>query len=524
MSQSKVLFMFFLLSIFLSPMLSWAQDSMILKDGRFVDGVKIKETKDGYKIVYKNGEIFVPAKMVKECFIEGENGFVPRNEKEKAKVAKGLVPYAGKWMTAKKRDSLIKKKRLAREAKYAEIKGHSEWRNRYKTKSKQFDFEYTLDPDLFKNLNTLMNTYYKVFMKDWKISKPRKAGALKVCFYHDHKTFAQVGGLGGGVQGYYRFVEPRELNFYYNRLDPEYTIEVMFHEANHYLTHLIDLDFHYPHNINEAMAEYYGASKWDPKKKKMKIGGILEGRLTEVMTDIDSGEFAKLEDYLRNKLNYKDYTWGWTFVHFMMETPKYAKKFKKFFLGLARDTDVKRTTEGGRKTVTGDNFLEAFKKKMRIKNLDKLEKEWHAYIQQEMKLTSHRGYEKAARAALNNDRPIRAKRFYKLAIEKGSTNPGVYLQYASMLLNKGETDEALALVEKAIKIDPFNSEGYVRLARIRRIQGDDEEAKRLRKLVREMDPDNTSILFDSVFTEDMDSLVAPSRSTRPLSSCGCESH
>ncbi len=271
----------------------------------------------------------------------------------------------------------------------------------------------------------------------------------------------------------------------------------MFHEANHYLTHLIDLNFHYPHNINEAMAEYYGASKWDPKKKKMKIGGILEGRLTEVMTDIQGGEMAKLEDYLTNKLGYKDYTWGWTFVHFMMETPKYAKKFKKFFLGLARDGDVKRTSEGGRMTVTGANFLTAFKKKMKVKNISVLEKEWYAYIKQNMKLTSHRGYEHAARAAMGTDRPIRAKRFYKLAIENDSVNPAVYLQYAELLQRKsGNLEEALSLIEKAIKIDPLYSESYLRLARIKDRQGEEKEAKRLRRLVREMDPDNTSLMFE----------------------------
>lgn len=479
-----------------------AQDSMILNDGRFVDGVKIRETKDGYAIVYKNGEVAIPKDLVKECFIEGAKGFVPRNEDEKAKVAKGLVPYAGKWVKKARRDSLIAKKRAKQKAKYDEIKSHSEWRNRYIDKTKQFQFEYTLDPDIFRDLEDLMENYYKIFMKDWRLSKPSKAGRLKVCFYHDYETFLQVAGVGRGVLGYYRFVEPRELDFFYDRLDLEYTIEVMYHETNHYLTHLIDLDFSYPHNIGEAMAEYYGASKWDSKKKKMVVGGILAGRLTEVMTDIQSGEFAKLEDYLRNKLAYKDYTWGWTFVHFMMETPKYAKKFKRFFLGLARDGDVERISSGnGRKTVDGDGFIDAFKRKMKVKNIAKLEKEWHSYIQQNMKLDSHRGYEQAARTAMGTGRPIRAKRFYRLAIENGSTKPSVYLQYANILLGKGKTDEALPLVEKAIQLDPLNSEGYVRLSRVRRAEGKGEEAKRLIRLVKEMDPDNTSVMFEEVIDE-----------------------
>ena len=37
---------------------------------------------------------------------------------------------------------------------------------------------------------------------------------------------------------------------------------------------------------------------------------------------------------------------------------------------------------------------------VKIKNLSKLEKEWHGYITQTLKVTSHRGYEKAARSAI----------------------------------------------------------------------------------------------------------------------------
>ena len=487
-------------ALLLLPLVSAsAQDSMILTDGRFVDGVKIREAEDAYAIVYEHGEILVPKKMVKECYIESSGGFEPRTEEEKAKVEKGLVPYAGRWIKKKKRDQILARKKAEREKKYEELKSHSEWRNRYKSGGKNFEFEYTIDPDIFKGLGDLMNTYYKVFMKDWKLRRPSKLGPLKVCFYHDYESFLQVGGVSQGVQGYYRFVEPRELNFYYNRLDPEYTIEVMFHEACHYLVDLIDLDFSYPHNIGEGLAEYYGASKWDPKKKKMKVGGILEGRLTEVMTDVQGGNMMKLEDYLLNKLQYRDYTWGWTFVHFMMETPKYSKKFKKFFLGLARDKDVKRTQQGRRTTVLGPDFLDAFKRKMRIKDLAKLEQEWHDYIRQDLKLETHRGYEKAARAAMGTGRRVKAKRYYRKAIENGSTNPSVYLQYAGMIMGDVKIDEVEDLVKKAISFDPLHSDSYVYLARVRDAQGNSEEATRIRRLVREMDPENTSVMLDEAF-------------------------
>ena len=479
----------------LSPSLQ--ADDLILKDGRFIENVKVEKTAGGYNVKYKNGTVFVPESLVKDCIMEGVDGFVPRNDKEREMIEKGLVPYKGKWVTRARRVSSIKAKQAKAKAKLEELKKHREWMNRYVRKEKQFRFEFTIDPEIFDNLGDLMDVYYKYFTKFWKIKKPSGLGPLRVCFYHDYETFLQVGGANKGVMGYYRHtpIDQLELNFFYDRIDPEYTMEVMFHETNHYLTHLIDINFSYPHNIGEAMAEYYGASKWDPIGKKMKVGGLLEGRLTEVMTDIQAGEFKTLEDFLGNKLGYADYTWGWTFVHFMMSTRKYEKKFKKYFLDLAKSRSVNRESSRGRKTVTGPEMIRYFKKRMGVKDLKKLEAEWHAYIQQDMKLASHRGYEKAARAAVSTQQPARARRFFRLAIENGSTNPGTYLRYADALTGSDSKEKAIGLVKRAIELDPFNSSAYSKLGRLLR-PSDKPESTRLYALALELDPDNVDILRD----------------------------
>ena len=57
-------------------------------------------------------------------------------------------------------------------------------------------------------------------------------------------------------------------------MDPEQTYNTMFHEANHYLTHLIAPNFAYPRWIDEGLGDYYGTSEWDPAKKKMAVGNI----------------------------------------------------------------------------------------------------------------------------------------------------------------------------------------------------------------------------------------------------------
>jgi hypothetical protein len=472
-----------------------AADMLLLKDGRVVEGPKIEEQEDGYHVKFSNGEVVVPKDQVKDCLVQGDQGYVPRDDEEKARLEKGLVPFEGRWVPKAERDAAVGKKIAEKKKRLEEAKAHREWRNRYTVKTANFDFEFTIPPDVAKGYMELMETYYSVFTKYWGIQRPPKAGKLKVCFYRDYDSFLETSGAGYGTLAYYRFVDPRELNFYYDRLDPEETIAIMFHEANHYLSHLVDLDFSYPHCIGEAMAEYYGGSRWDPVKKQMDLGHVQDGRLTEVMTDMQGGEMKKLEDYLRGQLGYDDYTWGWSFVHFMMETPKYTPKFKQFFLALARAKDIQRTGTGRHRTVLGEEFLRAFKKHMGVQDLSKLEQEWYEHVKA-LKFEGVRGYERAALAALSTGQKLKATRYFKLALEKGSKNPAVYLRYSSLLLSDNKAQEAVDLLKKGIPFDPMNADLYAALGRAtRRLDGDANKAegKRLLELAREIDPDNVEL-------------------------------
>ena len=72
------------------------QDELALKDGRFVQGVKISEVKDGYKIHYENGEVFVPADLVKDAYLTSDGGYQPKNDKEREKLEKGYAAFVKK--------------------------------------------------------------------------------------------------------------------------------------------------------------------------------------------------------------------------------------------------------------------------------------------------------------------------------------------------------------------------------------------------------------------------------------------
>jgi len=484
----------------LLPVPRAAADALITKDGRFLEGPKIRRDGAVYRLQYRSGEVVVPAALVRDVLIEGVEAYEPKDDAEKEKLAKGLVPYDGKWVAKADRDAAVAKRVVEQRKRIQDVRAHREWRTRWTAKGRNFNFEYTIPPEACDSFRELMETYFNVFTKKWGITRPPKLGPLKVCFYHDYDTMVQVGGAGRGVLGYYQFrpIESLQLNFYYDRISPEDTVEVMFHETNHYLTHLIDLDFSYPHCINEAMAEYYGASHWDPVKKEISVGHALDGRLTEVLTDIQGGTWKKVEDYLTNKLGYDDYTWGWTFIHFMMETPKYSQKFQRFFIALAKAKDIERVDYGGgMRTVAGDELLRAFKKYMEVKDLAALEKEWHEHIKNGLKLESVRGYERAAFAAdRSGTRPLRAARFFGLAAEKGSKNPALFKRYGDFLLGTGKPEEALVQYRRAIELDPLDAGLYATLAQALSIQGTEEakaEGKLLADLAREINPDDAEV-------------------------------
>jgi hypothetical protein len=465
-----------------------AADTVLLRDGRTIEVPKAEPQADGsWLLKYENGDIALPKDLVKEAWCLGAQGYEPKNDEEKAKLEKGLVPYEGKWIPKAERDQKAAKKSADAKKRVEEARAHREWRNRYKAKTSNFEFEYTIPPEIAKNYMELMEAFFAVFAKEFKINRPKER--LKVCFYHDYDTFIQVGGAGYGALAYFRFVPPLELNFFYDRVRPEQTIAIMFHEVQHYLCHLLNPKFSMPHCFGEGLSEYYGGSTWDPAKKTMTTGGIQEGRLTEVQTDIQKGERKSLQKYLNGELGYEDYTWGWTFVHFMMETPKYAKKFKQLYAALPNAKDIDRVPYNfGMVTVDSVGLNKAFKKYMDVDDVAALEKEWHEYIDTKLKITTVVGFEEAAFAAYSTDREIRAKRLFKEAVEKGSKNPIVYLRYGEMIAPT-DAAEAERLFRLGLTFDPLNAHLYTSLGRLLR-KKDEEAGKKLIKLAAEIDPDN----------------------------------
>jgi tetratricopeptide (TPR) repeat protein len=480
-------------------LIAWAApahaDLILLKDGRIFERSGMERVEGGVKVHFENGDVVVPESMIETAALENQPDFVPTTPEEKAKFEKGLVPFEGKWVKASKRDALVQKRIAERKAAIEEIRKHVLWRHKLEGKTKHFEFHYTVPPHIYEYFRDLMEAYYKEFAKTWKIKQPKDYGRLLVCFYANRGDFLQISGIGGGgALAYFKFVKPLELNFYYDRTDRDLTEQVMYHEVNHYLQLLLDPKFNMPHFPSEALAEYYGASKFDPKTKKLETGLVLEGRLTEIQMDVLNDEMMGLEKMLSAEM-YAHYYWGWSLVHFLMNDKSHRKKFEKFVKDLVAGKGVRHEPYGmGFVTVPMPKVWEHFKRCYGLKSDEDVkvfEEAWHAYVKDNLKLVTSRGLEKAAVRAMNAGRDIRAKRLFKEAIEKGSDTAMTYHHYAELLEQKGGRTEAIEYRKKALELAPLEASLYAELGRALRFGGgDEEEGKRLMKLALELDPDN----------------------------------
>jgi len=477
-----------------------AQDSLQLTDGRFDMDQRISRHERGVTIHYANGDVMVPREMIRECSVlemsAEERGY---SAADVERIAKGQVFFEGKWIPTARRDEILAGRRASRSKRIEEAKLHREWKDRHKLETKNFAFEYTIDPEVMKSYADILEVYYNTFTKEWGISKPAKLGRLKVCFYHDEEYFHQTSGAPPGVIGYFRFVEPIELNFFYERLDEGLTQDVLFHEANHYLTHLIDTKFHYPSWVNESLAEYYGASEWDPAAKKMVIGNLQEGRLAVIQDAIRENEWQKLEELIRleqGAFTAIHYAWGWSLVHYLMSNPKTNDAFKKFYLGLARDNSVKKVPYfRDFKQVEPDEQIRVFKKALGVKELSELEQGWHAYVRG-LKAASGAGYRNAGDIAIARGLPIKAQRFYKTALEMGEKGCMVHFGYGRALYQKSKFSEAAEQFEKALALDPLQGRFWMYLADTKEhLKVPEAEVERLRKLALEIEPDDYELML-----------------------------
>ena len=473
-------------------------DTLALHDGRFFEGRPIEKTDAGFSIKFEHGEIVVPMEMVSAYFKDGGGEeFIPANDLEKEKFEKGYLPWKGRWIRKSEWERYQKKEIEARRLRMEQMKERRLWRNHAVVKTRRFEFHHTLPDEVFAEFQDLFETYYDYFTKFWKFSPSAKFGKVTINIYHDREYFEQVSGAPSGVVGYY-MPHKRDLHFYYDRENHRYTIDVMFHEGNHMLTHMIDEKMWYPWWIGEGMAEYFGASEWDPAEKTMKLGRLQSGRLAVLHAQIRDEKWLKLKDLISSEgMGAIGYAWTWSFCHFLLHTPQYEKNFRRYFMAIGRDGSLRRVPRFlNIVQLHPEEQVESFMKYMKVKDLEALQEEWYEYIKNALSLDRvELDWGEAGYIMSMYGEAAKARKYFKKAIDQGSKAAYVHYGYASLTMQPRMRGVAATCARTAVEFDPLHARAWSLLGQSLHVQGEKDEGLRLLELAVEMAPDDQQVWF-----------------------------
>ncbi len=477
------------------PAAAPAFDKLLLKDGRLIEGKIVPgESPDVVVLQIRGAEVPVPSAMIEKSWVEDLEGYVPQTKQEEDYLKKGFVLFEGNWMSRKRREDELKKRADADKKFIEDAKKRQDWRNHVTRETKHFTIHSNLEDEWIDTYETLLEAYYKNFNDFWgiKLTPGEKKGKPEVSLYRNLSDFYRVTGVPYGVLGF--FMPPTfELHLAHHPDDPEYGIDVLFHEGNHLLTQMMAPKVFYPSWMNEGMAEYYGSIEVD-EQGGFHVGRQQDGRIVAMNFAEANGKGRQLRDVLlteKQAFDALDYSYAWSFVHFLMQSPEYAKPFQGFFGNFATNRDVKFTNQAfggeyqGATMAIADlpSVVTALEKRLG-KSLEQLDREWRAWMPQAYGEMRPQAYYDAARIELNlagDEGPdvAKAAAFYQKAIDLGLQSAKCFRDYAELLRKGGvreargttvgfkpDPEKAWEMVQRAIALDPVDPRVYCEAAGI----------------------------------------------------------
>ncbi len=481
-----------------------AFDKVLLKDGRLIEG-KLLDSDDAAYVLLRLAGVDIPInqELVDKTFVEDLEDYVPKNDKEEQYLKKGWVLFEGRWMSRTRRESELNKRKKEEKDAIDRARKEQRWGNAKELETSHFEIKSNCPQEILDDYAGRLEDYYDNFMDHWsiKLSPSMKKEKKKFFLYRNYEDFLTITESSPGVQGFFNWVLG-ELHLYHKNEEPEYSVSVLYHEGNHLLTHLIDPNFRYPTWMNEGMAEYYGSAQVDESGEFL-VGGLQYGRIATLMTDREKGNEIPLQEVLtieQSGYSGRHYAYGWSFVHFLMETPEYAGAFRKFFAKLPENRDVERKVVSGATRIAGkeysivltepdlDSVLDVLEKTLG-RSIAELEREWREFTAQAYGDLSATAYFRAARLArgfgdVTEESVSNAFEYYEKAVDLGVTLSACYAEYAEMLREGGtaglrvrppDIPRAWEMIQKAIEYDPINPYHYLEAGHILLVESEVQE-------------------------------------------------
>jgi hypothetical protein len=452
-------------------------DNLVTKDGRVIQVKKAREEGASYKLVFAAGEIVVPKAQVASVEIEGDmSDYVPKDDKEKEFLAKGYVRHKGKWISKAGYEVELAKATEVRRKRTEELKKRSKFGTGWEVESKHFHFKSNTSPEILQHYVDLIEAYYDLM--DSRIGiKPSPTLArtkMQINVYRRQKEMIDEAGdkdIDESILGYFS-PSNQTLNFFHDYKDPARSQVTALHECTHLLTFLVDPDYLAQIWINEAVADYFGSCNVTSAKGKLALapGRLEEDSILTVQQAITEKKQLSLERLFMTEREEYDgfyYAHGWSFVYFVQNSPKYAKPFTKFFKDLY-GLDLKEAKaevlatgfsdkSGLRKRYAAGDIRDALVKRLGVKDLATLEKEWLEFIAatpiEGPRARFLRGYARA----LSGEESKLALEDLEAAIAGGYTGPEVYWARAYARLSTDGIEGAVEDFRKASELDPLDA-------------------------------------------------------------------
>ncbi len=465
-----------------------AFDKVLLKDGRLIEGKILDEDRDGaVQFEIRGMEITIPHSMVDKSFVEDLEDYVPKDAKEAKYLKKGWVLFEGRWMSKSRREQELEQRAKEQEEAIAESRRLQDWQSALEVETDHFIMKTNVQADIAEEFAFCIDAYYKYFTDFWSI-KRGNSDKLKFFLYRNERDYLRLNGMPYGVKGHFSPVT-EDLHLFYDHLDPEFSFDVLFHEGNHLITYLIDPDFMYPRWMHESMAEYFGSADMD-SRGNFELGALQYGRIAAMRAGEESGRIITPKEVLltpHQAFTAAHYAVGWSFVHFLMESPKYGKKFVGFFRTLPKNSDIPAENRpfmnGTRKFVDEPDVLAALEKRLG-RSMEELEEEWRESINNNYQDMPAKGYYRAAQLALfypqdDGSHVTKAFDFFERAVQGGIEDPTCFRRYAELLRKGGIIESrqvhkvqdpnpahAWEMITRAIELDPVNAYSYCEAAGI----------------------------------------------------------
>ena len=477
-------------------------DRLVTTDGRVVELKKARVEGGGYRLTFQHGEIVLPDKTaVKAVEVEGDmSDYVPKDENEKANLAKGFVKYGGAWMTKQAYENRLAEEHAKTAKRTAEMAAHADFDAGWTKETAHFALKSNTSPELLDYYANLLERYYSLMEDRFGInpSPSLRRTKMQVNIYKNRKEFTKLSGMPPGVAGFFS-PSDQTLNFYHDYAENDISNWVSLHECTHLLTFLIDPQYVSQIWVNEGVADYFGSAEISNDAKKGKItitpGRLQTDRVLTVQQAIVEKKDIKLEDLFkitRDNFHAFEYAHAWSFVYFLNQTPKYKKGFDKFFkdlYSLAKGIEFEvidyASFSGGRgKQVKPEEIRRVLLQSLGVKDTVSLEKEWKDFIAkvpiEGPAARFKRAYMMVIQGAMfsqakdPNVRQEETKKNVEMAIADldaaigaGIKDPRAY--YARYMVRRmngmrlgggeaGDTQEAMhADLDKAIEMDPLNA-------------------------------------------------------------------